>query len=325
MIEDLKKQIFEKILEYDTIIIHRHIRPDGDCLGSTIGLREILRASFPNKKIYSVGNNDTEYLYFIGLEDQIDDSLYKDALVIIVDTATDNRIFDERYKLGKFTIKIDHHIPIQDYANINYVRTDFPATCAVICDFYKTFEEHLTLPKSAALPLFVGMVTDTGRFKYRGVSGNVMRLAGMLLDYELDIEDIYARLYMKTKEIYKLQGYVYNKFKTTSHGVSYIYLSRNKQKKFKVDHHEAANLVNSLDSIKDSLIWMIFVEQPDKSIRVRLRSRFIAIDDIANQFNGGGHAQASGATVYSKREMKKLIAIADEKLRIFKLTNKDVF
>src|SRR5690606_854382 len=98
--------------------------------------------------------------------------------VIIVDTAIDNRIFDERYKLGKFTIKIDHHIPIQDYANINYVRTDFPATCAVICDFYKTFEEHLTLPKSAALPLFVGMVTDTGRFKYRGVSGNVMRLAG---------------------------------------------------------------------------------------------------------------------------------------------------
>ena len=111
MLDNLKKQILEKIKEFDTIIIHRHIRPDGDCMGSTIGLREILKASFPNKKIYSVGNNESDYLSFLGEEDEIDDSVYQDALVIIVDTATKERIFDNRYELGKFTIKIDHHIP----------------------------------------------------------------------------------------------------------------------------------------------------------------------------------------------------------------------
>lgn len=325
MLDNLKKQILEKIKEFDTIIIHRHIRPDGDCMGSTIGLREILKASFPNKKIYSVGNNESDYLSFLGEEDEIDDSVYQDALVIIVDTATKERIFDNRYELGKFTIKIDHHIPVDDYADINYVRTDLPATCAVITDFCTSFKDELILPTEAALPLFVGMVTDTGRFRYRGVSGDVMRFAGMLIDYGLDIENIYARLYMKSPEIYKLQGYVYNKFKTTPNGVSYIYISRRMQKKYNVDAHNAANLVNTLDAIQGSLIWMIFVEQPDNSIRVRLRSRFIAIDDIANQFNGGGHAQASGATVYNKSQMKQLITLADEKLKSFKENNKDVF
>lgn len=323
--KDIKSQILEKIKEFDTILIHRHIRPDGDCIGSSLGLREILKASFPQKNIYSVGSNESEYLEFVGLEDTIEDELYKEALVIVVDTATSNRIYDERYKTGKFIIKMDHHIPVDDYGDINYVRVDLPATCALITDFYDTFKDKLVLNKSAAFPLYVGMTTDTGRFRYRGVNGNVMRYAGMMLDHDLDLENIYSKLYMKSKEVYKLQGYVYNNFITTANGVSYIYISKRIQKKYDVTPEEAANLVNSLDSIKGSLIWMIFVKQRDGSIRVRLRSRFINVDDIANQFNGGGHAQASGAIVYSKKEMKTLLDLADQKLMKFKETNKDVF
>lgn len=323
--QEVKLQILAKIKEFDTIIIHRHIRPDGDCMGSSLGLREILKASFPDKNIYSVGSHDSEYLDFIGQEDTIDDEIYQNALVIVVDTATSDRIYDKRYKTGKFIIKMDHHIPVEDYGDINYVRVDLPATCALISDFYDTFKEVLVLNKLSAFPLYVGMTTDTGRFRYRGVNGDVMRYAGMMLDFGLNLEDIYSRLYLKSKEVYKLQGYVYNNFITTPSGVSYIFISQRVQKKYKVSSEEAANLVNSLDSIKGSLIWMIFVAQKDGSIRVRLRSRFINVDDLANQFNGGGHAQASGATVYNKKEMKVLLKLADDKLMKFKEENKDVF
>ena len=96
---ETKKQILEKIKQNDNIIIVRHIRPDGDCMGSSIGLREILRASFPNKKIYSVGKTRAEYLDFIGTEDEIiDKQLYKESLVIAVDTATSDRIDDDCFK-----------------------------------------------------------------------------------------------------------------------------------------------------------------------------------------------------------------------------------
>ena len=151
-----------------------------------------------------------------------------------------------------------------------------------------------------------------------------MRFAGMLIDYGLDIENIYARLYMKSREIINYKD-MYIISSNNTQWCKLYYISETHAKKYNVDAHNAANLVNTLDAIQGSLIWMIFVEQPDNSIRVRLRSRFIAIDDIANQFNGGGHAQASGATVYNKSQMKQLITLADEKLKTFKENNKDVF
>lgn len=321
---ELKQQILEKIQEFDTIIIHRHIRPDGDCMGSTLGLRDLLRHSFPNKKVYSSGKHDSPYLKFLGDEDEISDEVYKDALVIVVDTATSDRIYDERYKLGKFLIKIDHHIAVENYGHLNYVREDLPATCAIIGDFYETFKTELVLTKVGAHALYVGLTTDTGRFKYRGVNGDVMRIAGTLLDFDLDLERIYASLYLKDSKTFILQGYVYENFKQTPNGVSYIYFSRKTQKKYGVTPEDAAALVNSLDSIKGNMIWIAFVEQADKSIRVRMRSRFVRVVEVASLYRGGGHANAAGATVYNKKEMQDLLLLADKALKEFKAENQDL-
>ena len=89
-------------------------------------------------------------------------------------------------------------------------------------------------------------------------------------------------------------------------------------RKFKASVDDASNLVNCMDSIKDSLIWILFVEY-DNEIRVRLRSRYVPVVDIASQFNGGGHANASGATVYNKKQMKLLLETADNKLKNYKI------
>lgn len=316
----IKKDILEKIKAYDTIIIHRHFRPDGDCMGSSLGLRNILRTSFPEKKIYSAGGRDkADYLEFIGLEDQVTEDTYEGALVIIVDTSNTERISGDNYKFGAEIIKIDHHIETDPYGDINYVRDDYPSTTILIMDLFKTFEE-LQMTKEGAIALYVGTITDTGRFKYKSVTGETLRLAGDILDYGFDTEEIFTQLYLRDKQILKLEGFLLNHFKTTQNGVSYIYISRRLRNRFNVEHGDASALVNTMDNIKGSLIWILFI-QAKEGIRVRIRSRYLSIVEIAQQFNGGGHSQASGASVKNKRELKKLVKKADEVLAAFKEKN----
>lgn len=99
------EEIIKKIKEFDTIIIHGHMRPDGDCYGSQFGLKEIIKESFPNKQVYVVGGK-CDYAAFLGQMDEIDDSLYNDALAIVVDTATAERVSDNRFTLAKYVIKL---------------------------------------------------------------------------------------------------------------------------------------------------------------------------------------------------------------------------
>lgn len=321
-----KQTILDKIKEYDSIIILRHIKPDGDCLGASLGLRQILRDSFPEKKIYSIGNMKAEYLEFLGGEDKdVSDEVYKESLVIVVDTATKNRIDNDKLDLAKETIKIDHHLVEEDYADINYVRVDIPATAAIITDFYVSFKDELVLSPEAAKYLFVGIITDTGRFRYRGVGSELMLLASELLKTGIDIEAIYSNLYIKSKEELRLISYIYKNFKVTENGVVYFLMSKRVQNKFGVTNENASSLVNVLEGIKGSLIWIFFIQNKEKIWRVRLRSRFVGVNEIAKKYRGGGHLQASGATVYNKKEIKELLDDADRTLKEYKENNKGVF
>lgn len=322
----MKQKILQKIKEYNSIIILRHIKPDGDCLGASLGLREILRSSFSDKKIYSIGKMKSEYLEFLGSEDkELDENDYKDSLIIVVDTATKDRIDSEKFNIGKEIIKIDHHLAVDDYGIINYVREDLPATCAIIADFYYTFKDELVLTKEASRYLFVGIITDTGRFRYRGVNGELFTLTSELLNTGIDIEDIYSSLYIKTKEELRLTAYIYKHFHTTNNGVAYFLMSKRIQKKFGMTNEAASSLVNVLEGIKGSLIWIFFIQNKEKIWRVRLRSRFISINEIATKYKGGGHLQASGATVHNKKEIKQLLKDTDTLLGEFKRKSKGAY
>lgn len=318
-----KQLILDKIKEYDTIVIHRHIRPDGDAIGSSLGLRQALREAFPEKKIYSVGANAPEYVKFIGEEDEVEDEVYENALAIVLDTATSDRIFDERYKNAKEVIKIDHHLAVENYGTINFVRDNFGACALIITDFLISFEEFDISPETARY-LYIATVTDTGRFKYSETDATALQLASILLSVGVDTEDMYAHLYVSNKEDLIFKGWVYNNFQVSDNGVAYIYITEKIRKKFKLTYEDAANNVNSLDCIKGSMIWILFIEQ-DGEIRVRLRSRFVPINELANAYNGGGHVNACGATVYNKKQVSALIKDADKLLKSYKEKNKEKF
>jgi phosphoesterase RecJ-like protein len=323
---EVKKQILQKIKEYDQIMIFRHVRNDGDCVGATKGLKRILQLSFPQKEIYLIDKETAEYLAFMGPEDEdVADEIYESALGIVVDTASEARISNKKYKLCKEVIKIDHHIPLESYGVMQWVEEERSSACEMIVDFYATFKDELKIDSEAATYLYTGMVTDSGRFKYDGVSGETMRNAGLLLDVGVNTERLYARLYLEAFEYLKFKAYIYEKMQITENGVAYIYVDKAMQEKFDLTLEQASACVGTLDSIRGAICWIVFIENGDaeQSIRVRLRSRFVHINAIAEKYRGGGHACASGATLYGEEEIEALLRDADALVKEYKETHED--
>ncbi|MBQ4000837.1 MAG: bifunctional oligoribonuclease/PAP phosphatase NrnA [Lachnospiraceae bacterium] len=323
---EIKQQILNDILQYDTIIISRHRRPDGDASGSTLGLQKLLQASFPDKRIFLDNEDYAEFTAFLGDEGpHPSDEDYENALVIVIDTGTIDRVSNHRAESGKKLIKIDHHIDNRPFGDVSWVEEERSSACEMIVDFFQTFEDRLILNKEAATCLYAGMVTDSGRFKYQGTDARTLRAAAILLERNIDMERLYANLYMEDFAVHLFDADLTRRVKMTPNGVAWLYISKTLRKNRGMSQETASNTVNLMDKIKGSLIWLAFIENDDASIRVRLRSRFIEVESLAGRFGGGGHANASGATVYSRKEVQMLLQEADDMLGAFKAEHPDVF
>lgn len=328
---ELMTQIYDKIKAYDRILLFRHIRVDGDCVGSTKGMKDIILSTWPNKEVFIIDDERSSYLAFLGPDDisdddmpigytRYEDALYEDALGIVIDVASPERISNPKYALCKEIIKIDHHIDRDHYGDISWVEEERSSACEMIAAFYDAFRDRLKISKHGATCIFTGMVTDSGRFMYEGVKGETMRLAGLMLDQGIDTETLFANLYLKDFAALKFTSWVYEHMQITRNGVAYVLVDEATRLRFKLSHEEASNAVGYMSSIKGCLCWLAFIETQE-NIRVRLRSRFLTINELAEKYNGGGHACASGATVYSREEMNALIADADEMSREYKENN----
>ena len=321
MSQKVMETILEKIREYDTIMLFRHVRNDGDCVGATKGLKQILKLSFPEKNIYLIDEDRSEYLAFLGPEDMpVSDDVYADALAIVLDTATADRISNKKYTLCKEVIKIDHHIPVSDYGCLNWVEEESSSVCEMVVKFYATFQDQLKIDSEAATYLYTGMVTDSGRFRFSSVSGDTLRYAAILLDTGIDTERLFAELYLDSFEYLKFKARVYEKMQITENGVAYIFIDKAMQQEFGITYESAGTAIGCMDSIRGCLCWIAFIETDD-NIRVRLRSRFAAINMIAEKYRGGGHACASGATVYNLDEVQALLQDADAHIKEYKETH----
>lgn len=321
-----KQLILQKIKEYPRIFLFRHVRNDGDCVGATKGLKEILISSFPEKEIYLIDPQRSAYLGFLGPEDApVDKTLYQNALGIVLDTGSEARISNKNYKHCKEIIKIDHHIPLENYGCINWVEENRPSCCEMVVDFYKTFSDVLVLNQCAARYLYTGMVTDTDRFKHSGVNGDTLRLASLLLDTGIDTDTLFAQLYLEDPEYLKFKAHLYESVKITPNGVAYLYIDKPLQEQYHLTLEQASATVRTLDCIQGCICWVVFIENGDQaqSIRVRLRSRFVPINSVAEKYRGGGHAYACGATLYSQNEMQTLLQDADAAVKKYKETHED--
>ncbi|MEH7331478.1 bifunctional oligoribonuclease/PAP phosphatase NrnA [Neobacillus drentensis] len=307
----MKEKILETIEQYETIIVHRHVRPDPDAYGSQGGLVAILQASYPEKKIYAIGQEEPT-LHYMRRLDVIEDEVYKGALVIVCDTANQERICDKRYTLGDKLIKIDHHPNEDPYGDLLWVETSASSCSEMIYEFYLYGKDKgLKMNDEAARLLFAGIVGDTGRFLFPSSTEKTFTYAGELIHYNFSRTELFDKMYELDANIIKLKGYILQNFGLHENGVASVKLTKELLAEYDARPAEASLLVGILGDVKGIKAWVFFIEENDQ-IRVRLRSKGPVINTVARKFKGGGHPLAAGASIYSWDEVSQVLKELEE-------------
>ncbi|TFB25037.1 bifunctional oligoribonuclease/PAP phosphatase NrnA [Filobacillus milosensis] len=307
----MKTEIIELIKSYEKIIIHRHVRPDPDAYGSQAGLAEMIKTSFPNKTVLLAGEEEPSLNYLTRL-DEISDDQFKEALVIVCDTANEERICDQRYKTGDKVVKIDHHPNREPYGDIMWVDTDSSSTSEMIFElFTEGKNEGFQLNDESARLLYAGIVGDTGRFLFPSTTGKTFEAASDLSKYNFDRTELYENMYQVPLKIAKFKGQLLTDLEPRKSGVAVFKIDKQMLEEYDISSEETHSFVGIAGDIEDILAWVFFVEEDDV-IRVRLRSKGPIINGVAADYNGGGHPMASGAKVQSWEEAEKLVEDLDK-------------
>lgn len=304
------ESIISLIEQYDTIIIHRHSKPDGDALGSQIGLKKLIETNFPRKKVLCVGDGAGRYAFMQkDAQDTVTDEDYKDALAIILDTSARALISDERYTLAAATARIDHHIFCEKIAQVEVTDTSFESCCSLITAL--AAEGGWTVTSEAAEALYTGMVTDSGRFRYDSTTPDTLRRAAFLLETGIDTQDIYRNLYADDFSYIRLRASFVLKVKFTDNNVAYIYTTADEARECGVDTFTISRgMVGVMGEIRGVDVWVNFTET-DQGVLCELRSSRYNINPIAVKYGGGGHEKASGATVADRETAMLMLADLD--------------
>lgn len=305
-------EALELLKKYETVIIHRHTNPDGDAMGSQIGLKNLLLDNFPEKKVYAVGDGAGRFSFMDGsVMDEIPDETYKGALAVILDSAEHSLVSDDRYTLAEKTLRIDHHIFCEKFADVEIVETAFESCAGLVTHLAR--EWGLTVNTSAAKALFTGIVTDSGRFRYDSTTPRTFSDAAFLLEKGFNPTEIYDKLYVDDFSMIKMRAGFVLDIRFTKNNVAYIYSDRKKVVGLGVsDFTVSRGMVNVMAEIRGVDVWVNFTESTDGTVLAELRSRNLDINKIAVKYGGGGHLKASGASLKDKAQAMEMLADLDK-------------
>ncbi|MDD3341496.1 MAG: bifunctional oligoribonuclease/PAP phosphatase NrnA [Bacilli bacterium] len=311
------KKIYAKIKKYDTIVIARHVGPDPDALGSSIGLRDIISNTFKNKKVYAVGFPASRFKY-LGTVDKMEESYYDNALLIVCDTPDMKRIDGVDITRFKEIIKIDHHPFIEKYADIEWIDDTASSASQMVIEL--AFKTKLVMTKEAAEKLFIGVVADTNRFLFYYTKPKTFDLVSKLIKQNnLDFTSLYDNLYLRNIKEIRFQSYIADNLTITENGFAYIKIDQDALKKYEMDAATAGNMVGEFNYIEDVYAWAFFSEDVrNETIRGSIRSRGPIINDVASEFGGGGHIYASGVRLSSFDDVPALVDALDQRCYAYK-------
>lgn len=307
-------ELFKKIEQYNTIIIHRHSRPDLDALGSQLGLKIALKNKYPKKNIYAVGDESAKY-GFIGDMDVISDDTYNNALAIIVDVAVEHMVSDDRYKLAKEVIVIDHHKNDCDICKNHFCDTSRVAAAEYLT--YLLLNNNIDINKDAATCLLGGIITDSGRFLYGDNLAETLNISSKLVSLGANAKYIYDNIYTETLAERRMKNYFNDKFVVTDNGVAYLKNDKDIFEKFPVEFNNISRgALSAMAGIDEIEIWLNFTYDASKDVIIgEFRSRRLPIVDIAKSLGGGGHALACGASINAWEDVDKVIELFDNYLK----------
>lgn len=317
------EEVYKEIQKYESIVITRHIGVDPDAMASQIGLKESILETFPNKKVFAVGQGSSKFNY-LGKLDKLEDIDYQKTLLIILDTPDRKRVDAENIDLYNKTIKIDHHPFVEKFCDIEWIDDITSSTCQMIIELL--YNSNLKRTKSIMEKLFQGMISDTNRFMFSNSKASTFTLVGkMMEEYDFDLIKLYEPLYRRPLREVRLQGYIEQNLNVTEHGVGYIKITDETINKFKVDASAAGNMINNLNFIEEVLVWLTISEDIKNGIiKISIRSRGPEINKIAENYNGGGHKLAAGARVKNEPEVDFLIHDLDKICQEYLDKNKEL-
>ena len=303
-------KIYKEIKKAKKIVLARHIGPDPDALGSTLGLKELILHNFPDKEVYVIGSPASKFK-FLGTLDKFNNDMY-DGLLIVLDTPDLKRVDGlDVSKFGK-SIKIDHHPFIEKMCDIEWVDEEASSASQMVIEL--AYYSGLKISNEAAFKLYAGLVSDTNRFLFKYANSKTFYLVSYLLkETDIDITEVYSKLYTRPYHEIKFNGYLSQNFTITENGVGYIIITEEILKEYNVDVATPGNMINDFNYIEEILIWVTFSYDKDiDGFRVSIRSRGPVINEVATKFGGGGHMYASGIRMKNSDDINKLVLALDE-------------
>ena len=313
-------KIYRKIKKYDNIVIARHVGADPDALSSQIGLRDSIKLKFPKKNVLAIGAPASKFRY-LGTLDKFDESLYKDSLIIVLDTPDHKRVDGADARKFIDSVKLDHHPFVEEFCKLEII-DDTASSCAqLVLDLI--FSTKLPITKEIGEKLFVGIVADTNRFLFKYTTPKTFDLVSKLIrKTNIDFSSLYENLYLRPLKEARFQGFIADSMEVTENGFAYIKINDNQLKDYGVDAATAGNMVNNFNYINEVYAWAIFSEDKNNNvIRGSIRSRGPIINEAASHFGGGGHIFASGVRNKDFKETDELIKELDEVCSTYKKEN----
>ena len=300
--------LLNEIKDYQTITLFRHQSADADALGSQFGMKLFLEANCPNVKVYALGDDVGSSAELFPPIDHVDDELIKQSCAIILDTANAERIDDARALSAKKIIKIDHHIVVDEYADVAYVDTTAAATCEILSDLFK--ETGKVVNEECAKYLYLGLLADSISFTTSSTTANTLKSAAFLVSCGLNVNKI-----NQERSGFSLNDFIYvtkvrNRYQLDGN-VAYSIMQVEDYAPLGFDYNLAKEKVFALANVKEFEIYCLFTE--DASYESKglyngsLRSKNVAIDKVANKYNGGGHAQACGVKKLTLEDIQNLV------------------
>ena len=320
MKEKLMKEIINKIEEFETIAIFRHVFPDPDSYSSQTALKSIINNTYPDKKVVILGEHSKNLEYINTMDEEID--LDKECLAIIVDVANAPRVDNQSFNKCGYIIKIDHHKPFDaPFENLTWVDTNYSSCSEMILDLYLNNCDKLKIDKKGRKALYTGIIGDTGRFLYVENPTELFKKLSKIT-YDLETKDIYANMYRREENELKFLGYIYSNYKTTENGMAYLKVPKEVVREYNLETMKAVRMVNALQDTAEIINWNFFVEKEENGIFCEFRSNGPRVNDIAASFGGGGHMFAAGASLANWEKVDEIIKAFDENCKKYKENNK---
>ena len=310
------KELLKLIKEFDRIAIFRHSKPDYDALGTQMGLYHWLKDNFPEKELRVFGDNHVTFTprLFPEMDRENDSWFEKPFLTIVVDVGNASRIADPRFEKGSKIIKIDHHPKTEDLADVDITDTSTAAASELVVALLLNLGSKYKLSKEAASYFYIALVGDSGRFQYSSTTSLTFAVASHLINAQIDLSQIYQKMYLKQIDDLAVTAYILNHFSVSKKGVAYYVLDENIQKELKITSERGKENVNLFSNIEGIHIWCSITQDNDPKEpcwRISIRSKALAINGVAAEFGGGGHAQASGAKIDTLEDLPRFIEALD--------------